>query len=836
MMNKKLLTLFIAGAVLLSGYYVFATPISHPVIISTTADLVCTNCIGPTEITDSYVLNTVDSMSSSGAVVLTVTRTDNGNIPVIIIESDAPTPAANDEVALQYRLSDSVGTQTIYGEVDVRAAVVTDGSERGTVGIDALGTGAALVEMATFDGNGPQMVVTINPTNADVDFTIAGDVTSDILRVDATTNTTTINTLALTNDLAIADGGTGASSLADLITMSTDTTGNYVLTVAAGDGISIAEADSEGATKTVVATLGTTIVTGEITDATIDQVDIDDTDTLAGNAAHGDSAVWFGTTGLIFEGSTSNTNEGLLIMADPGADVTITIPAATDTLIGKATTDTLTNKTFDANGTGNSLSNVDVADLANGTDGELITWSATGVAAVVATGSSGDVLTSNGAGTAPTFQAGGGGGEAAFTAESAPGTNPTATGTDAIGIGDTAVAGDAAGDLGVLAIGARSTATGINAVALGENTDATGANSVAIGGHTTDATSADATAANTIAIGVNTLADATEAIAIGDSADAGGVGGIAIGDTTVAGTLSTNQHNIAIGTLSIADTAGDDAIAIGRNADATGANAIAIGGHSVDASSADATASDTIAIGFNALAASSDSLAIGGNAETTGERAVAIGINTDATDINAIALGFGAQATAATTVAIGGNTDATGINCIAIGGNATDTDSADCSAADSLALGQHVLADDIGEFIFGSGEFAAQSDAHTSIFVLRNSTTDATQTEIFADGSAGDISVPSDCTVSFRINVVARQTDADGVSAGYLITGVIDNNAGTTALVGSITTTTVGEDVAGWDVTVTADDTNDGINVLVTGAVGDAVRWVGRAEIVEVCG
>ena len=43
---------------------------------------------------------------------------------------------------------------------------------------------------------------------------------------------------------------------------------------------------------------------------------------------------------------------------------TITLPTSTDTLVGRATTDTLTNKTFDANGTGNSLSNVEVADFA----------------------------------------------------------------------------------------------------------------------------------------------------------------------------------------------------------------------------------------------------------------------------------------------------------------------------------------------------------------------------------------------------------------------------------------------------------------------------------------
>ena len=66
---------------------------------------------------------------------------------------------------------------------------------------------------------------------------------------------------------------------------------------------------------------------------------------------------------------------------------------------------TFTNKTFDANGTGNSLSNVDVADLANGTDGELITWDAAGAPATVPVGTSGHVLTSNGVGAAPTFQA-----------------------------------------------------------------------------------------------------------------------------------------------------------------------------------------------------------------------------------------------------------------------------------------------------------------------------------------------------------------------------------------------------------------------------------------------
>jgi len=45
---------------------------------------------------------------------------------------------------------------------------------------------------------------------------------------------------------------------------------------------------------------------------------------------------------------------------------TLTLPTSTDTLVGRATTDTLTNKTIDANGTGNSITNLEVADFASG--------------------------------------------------------------------------------------------------------------------------------------------------------------------------------------------------------------------------------------------------------------------------------------------------------------------------------------------------------------------------------------------------------------------------------------------------------------------------------------
>ena len=52
---------------------------------------------------------------------------------------------------------------------------------------------------------------------------------------------------------------------------------------------------------------------------------------------------------------------------------------------------------------------VTLAKMASGTDGNLITYDASGDPAAVATGSSGQVLTSGGAGAAPTFATAGGG-------------------------------------------------------------------------------------------------------------------------------------------------------------------------------------------------------------------------------------------------------------------------------------------------------------------------------------------------------------------------------------------------------------------------------------------
>jgi hypothetical protein len=59
------------------------------------------------------------------------------------------------------------------------------------------------------------------------------------------------------------------------------------------------------------------------------------------------SVVLSGGSPLVFEGATDNAHETTLGIVDPTADRTVSLPNATDTLVGKATTDTLTNKTID---------------------------------------------------------------------------------------------------------------------------------------------------------------------------------------------------------------------------------------------------------------------------------------------------------------------------------------------------------------------------------------------------------------------------------------------------------------------------------------------------------
>jgi hypothetical protein len=160
------------------------------------------------------------------------------------------------------------------------------------------------------------------------------------------------------------------------------------------------------------------------------------------------------------------------------------------------------------------------------------------------------------------------------------------------------------------------------------------------------------------------------------------------------------------------------------------------------------------------------------------------------------------------------------------------------SATFCFVSGHWANANKSGQRAQASGRFAVQGDAQGSELVVRNSTSNATQTELFLNGSSARITIANDTTWAFEALIVARRTDADNESAAYRITGCIDRNANaaSTALVGTPTVTVISEDTVAWDVDAVADPTNGSLNFRVTGEAAKTIRWVGWVRLTEVTG
>ena len=100
------------------------------------------------------------------------------------------------------------------------------------------------------------------------------------------------------------------------------------------------------ATGTVVTTTATQTLTNKtLTSPTINGGTFSGTFTGTQDLT---SVVLAGGSPLVFEGASADAFETSLAVVDPtGSDKTVSLPNATDTLVGKATTDTFTNKSID---------------------------------------------------------------------------------------------------------------------------------------------------------------------------------------------------------------------------------------------------------------------------------------------------------------------------------------------------------------------------------------------------------------------------------------------------------------------------------------------------------
>jgi hypothetical protein len=130
-----------------------------------------------------------------------------------------------------------------------------------------------------------------------------------------------------------------------------------------------------------------------------------------------------------------------------------------------------------------------------------------------------------------------------------------------------------------------------------------------------------------------------------------------------------------------------------------------------------------------------------------------------------------------------------------------------------------------------SGQFSANGDAQAVKFVARNKTTTNSAVTLFLDGSSTRLTVPSGRILHLQVTLLGSKSDGTEV-ASYMRQVTIKNVAGTTSLVGTVNTIGV-DTVTLTSIAITADDTNDALQIAVTGITSETWRWVAVVEGVE---
>lgn len=172
--------------------------------------------------------------------------------------------------------------------------------------------------------------------NGDIDWTLSGG--NSITATVACTGCVDATDLAAdsVDSSEIAADAVGTSEIATDGVGSAEIAADAVGTSEiATDGVGNAEIADSAVQASEIATGA--VGTSEIADGVVAYSDANSTATLAGDPAFGASSVWLATTGLIWEGATSNTSEGLLIAADVDADRTWTLPNQSGTFAVAAT-------------------------------------------------------------------------------------------------------------------------------------------------------------------------------------------------------------------------------------------------------------------------------------------------------------------------------------------------------------------------------------------------------------------------------------------------------------------------------------------------------------------
>lgn len=216
--------------------------------------------------------------------------------------------------------------------------------------------------------------------------------------------------------------------------------------------------------------------------------------------------------------------------------------------------------------------------------------------------------------------------------------------------------------------------------------------------------------------------------------------------------------------------------------------------------------------------------------------------NTASGSYTAVVGGQTNAASNTSSVVVGGSSNtASGSNGAVVGGT---NNTADATSGVIVGGTYGSTRSILGNFVTPASSAPIQSAAgrqQLATLLLGRQTTDATATVLGSNtsvaGTTNQVILPNNSAYAFQGTCIANVTGG-GNTSGWKFEGVIKRgaNAASTALVAAVTPTVIAQDAGAltWVLAITADTTNGGIAVTVTGQAATTIRWVAKIETTEV--